>query len=303
MAEYNSGIPFRRDNTLYAVLHNDENSQYYMLATFNSSGLDYFIITVFPTQRELHFNLVAGWNMISRNIIPNQEFWSDESANWFVITTTDESILSIVASQIAGKYPSLREVIPVDYYAEVIESSLKTTTIFFQLLIFYTFLLSGLAQFLSILMTILRMQREMGIMRSIGLPQKAVLQIFSIESILLGSTGVIFGIINGIIGSDLLTWYISFSIPIQARFNLQIILFWSFVSLVITVACSEITTRRTMNTIIADALSGESLFKLKTKKDVHREWGTYLEEQGLRKIEVKKVELVISREEEKQDNR
>jgi putative ABC transport system permease protein len=227
-----------------------------------------------------------------------QELWPNEGANWFVIKTTDEAILNIVASQISGKYPSLREVIPVDYYARVIESSLKTTTIFFQLLVFYTFLLSGLAQFLSILMSILRMQREMGIMRSIGLPQKAVFSIFSIESILLGTTGIIIGIVNGIIGSELLTWYISFSIPIQAKFNLQIIIFWSFVSLIITVASSEITTRRTMDTIIADALSGESLFKLKTKKDLHRDWGTFIERQEEQKPVLQRIDF-DKREEEK----
>jgi ABC-type lipoprotein release transport system permease subunit len=229
------------------------------------------------------------------------EFWSNEAANWFVIKTSPDSILTIVASQIEGKYPSLREVIPIDYYARVIESSLKTTTIFFQLLVFYTFLLSGLAQFLSILMSILRMQREMGIMRSIGLSQSAVQSIFSIESILLGTTGIIIGIINGIIGTELLTWYISFSIPIQAELNLQIILIWSLISFIITIASSEITTRRTMDTIIADALSGESLFNLKSKKAVWREWGTFLESQERKKPVLTRIEL-NSREKEKKGN-
>ncbi|MHA2306213.1 MAG: FtsX-like permease family protein [Candidatus Hodarchaeales archaeon] len=135
-------------------------------------------------------------------------------------------------------------------------------------------------------------------MRSIGLPQKAVFSIFSIESILLGTTGIIIGIVNGIIGSELLTWYISFSIPIQAKFNLQIIIFWSFVSLIITVASSEITTRRTMDTIIADALSGESLFKLKTKKDLHRDWGTFFERQEEQKPVLQRIDF-DKREEEK----
>ena len=60
-------------------------------------------------------------------------------------------------------------------------------------------------------------------------------------------------------------------------FHAQFILIWAFISLLITVTTSEITTRRTMNTIIADALSGESLFNIKTKKSLYREWGTFLE--------------------------
>ncbi len=231
-----------------------------------------------------------------------QEFWMNNAANWFVMKTSPGSILTIVASQIEGKYPSLREVIPIEYYARVIESSLKTTTVFFQLLVFYTFLLSGLAQFLSILMSILRMQREMGIMRSLGLSQNAVQSIFSIESILLGTTGIIIGIINGLIGSELLAWFISFSIPIRAELNIQIILLWSLISFAITIASSEITTRRTMDTIIADALSGESLFNLKSKKAVWRDWGTFFESQQRQKSTQARIELNFKEKEQKRED-
>ncbi len=131
-------------------------------------------------------------------------------------------------------------------------------------------------------MSVLRMQRELAIMRSLGLSQNAVLSIFSTESILLGTTGIIIGIINGIIGAELLAWYINFSIPIQVTFHAQFILLWAFISLLITVTTSEITTRRTMSTIIADALSGESLFNIKTKKSLYREWGTFLESKDLK---------------------
>lgn len=99
------------------------------------------------------------------------------------------------------------------------------------------------------------------------------------------------GVINGLIGAELIAWYINFSIPIQMTFQTEFILIWTFISLLITVTTSEITTRRTMNTIIADALSGESLFNIKTKKSLYREWGTFLESRDKRESVLDKISL------------
>ena len=226
-------------------------------------------------------------------------FWHTEAVKWFVVKTPSTINAQVVADQLRGKYQdSFREVIPVEGIEDTIRTSLLTTSIFFQLLVIYTFLLSGLAQFLSTLMSVLRMQRELAIMRSLGLSQNAVLSIFSTESILLGTTAIIIGIINVIIGAELLAWYINFSIPIQVTFHAQFILLWAFISLLITVTTSEITTRRTMNTIIADALSGESLFNIKTKKSLYREWGTYFESKGLKESVLSQISF-DSKEKEK----
>ncbi len=44
-----------------------------------------------------------------------------------------------------------------------------------------------------------------------------------------------------------------------------------------------------MNTIIADALSGESLFNIKTKKSLYREWGTFLESRDSKESVLDKI--------------
>lgn len=221
-----------------------------------------------------------------------QSFWPTEAVKWLVVKTSSTLDAQTVTIQLRGKYQdSFREVIPVEGIEDTIRTSLQTTSLFFQLLVLYTFLLSALAQFLSTLMSVLRMQRELAIMRSLGLSQNAVLSIFSTESILIGTTGIIIGVINGLIGAELIAWYINFSIPIQVTFQAEFILIWAFISLLITVTTSEITTRRTMNTIIADALSGESLFNIKTKKSLYREWGTYLESRDKRESILDKISL------------
>jgi len=53
-----------------------------------------------------------------------------------------------------------------------------------------------------------------------------------------------------------------------------------------------------MNTIIADALSGESLFNIKTKKSLYREWGTYFESKGLKESVLSQISF-DSKEKEK----
>ncbi|MFX1284180.1 MAG: FtsX-like permease family protein [Promethearchaeota archaeon] len=196
-----------------------------------------------------------------------REYWSNKTAKWIVMDTSPESgSANIVASQLLGQYSELQTVNAIDHYAKVIESSLKVSVLFFQILIIYTFLLSALAQLLNILMTIFRMDREIGVMRAMGLSQSDVLSIFSAESILLGVTGVIFGVFNGYIGAELLEWYISFSIPIETNANIIFIIFWVAISLVITFVSSQITSRRSVNTVIANALHSDLSFQVKKKQ-------------------------------------
>ncbi|MFX1515505.1 MAG: ABC transporter permease [Promethearchaeota archaeon] len=187
-----------------------------------------------------------------------QQYWSNASANWFIMKLTpDSDHPNVVANQLAGKYPALNQIIPVDFYAQVIESTLMMMSVFFQVLIIYTFFIAALTQFLSILMSNMNMEREIGILRAMGLSHSEVFQTLLVESTLLVTTGVILGIINGLIGSELLAWYISFSIQIQTSISINFIFLWVFLTIIIPLISTEVVTRRTLNKAIAYTINTE----------------------------------------------
>lgn len=201
--------------------------------------------------------LQHGYYLYVSNVL-FQNYWSNNTANWFIMKLSPDSEPPyVVANQLAGLYPSLNEIIPVDFYAKVIENTLMMMTVFFQILIIYTFLIAALTQFLSILMTNLNMEREIGILRAMGLSHSEVFQTLLVESTLLVTTGVIIGILNGLIGSELLAWYISFSIQIQTNISVNFIFLWAILTLIIPVISTEIVCRRTLSKAIAYTINTE----------------------------------------------
>ena len=187
-----------------------------------------------------------------------QQYWSNNTANWFIMKLApDSEHPNVVANQLAGKYPSLNEIIPVDFYAQVIESTLTMMTVFFQVLIIYTFFIAALTQFLSILMSNMNMEREIGILRAMGLSHSEVFQTLLVESTLIVTMGVILGILNGLIGSELLAWYISFSIQIQTTISINFIFLWVFLTILIPLISTEVVTRRTLSKAIAYTINTE----------------------------------------------
>lgn len=185
-----------------------------------------------------------------------QEYWHNNTAKWFIMTTSPErGSLKIIIENLSEKYPDLKEVIAIDYYKKVIEKSLMIQTAFFQILFLNTFFLSGLAQFICILISTMRMEREMGILRAMGLSKREVFSTFLAESSFLGIVGILIGISNGILGAELIAWYISQSIPIKISFSLDLIIFWVFISLLITLASTVIPSYRSTRKNVANAIN------------------------------------------------
>ncbi|MHA2245910.1 MAG: ABC transporter permease [Candidatus Hodarchaeales archaeon] len=186
-----------------------------------------------------------------------QDFWQNDTANWFLMSISqDVENLRTISDRLDYKYQDVfQEVISIDFYAKVIENSLIVQTALFQMLFLHTFLLSGLAQFICILISTLKMEREIGIMRALGLSKKEVVSTFFGESTLLGISGVAIGIINGLIGGELLTWYISQSIPIKTDVSWNLIIFWVAVAFLITVVSTLIPSYRSSIKNIANAIN------------------------------------------------
>lgn len=208
-----------------------------------------------------------------------QTYWQNVTASWFIMSVGDESVsLHSLRDRLEMKYGDLKEVIPIDFYTKVIKNSLMVQAAFFQILFLNTFLLSGLAQFICILISTLNMEREIGIMRAMGLTKGEVFSIFFAESTLLGITGVIAGIINGLIGSELMAWYISFSIPIETGFSPSVIFFWVLISLLITVLSTIIPSYRSSRKLIAYAINSYVPRQGKTNPYSWENWNIYIDE-------------------------
>ncbi|MFW9854785.1 MAG: FtsX-like permease family protein [Candidatus Thorarchaeota archaeon] len=210
-----------------------------------------------------------------------QQYWYNETANWFIMSTVETDIpLNTITDSLSNKYSAFSEVIGVDFYSQLIENSLIIQRGFFQVLFIHTFLLSGLAQFVSILVTTLNMEREVGILRALGLYKREVFTTFLAESTLLGISGVVIGVINGIIGSELLSWYISLSIPIQTSvtFNSPFIIYWALFSLSITIASTVAPSYRASRRNIANAINYYAPIRKSVILVIWEGWDGYIDD-------------------------
>jgi len=219
--------------------------------------------------------------------------WQNQSASWFIMSTGDEIPLKTMEEQLCIKYPIFSRCIAIDFYSAVIENALIIQKTFFQALFLHTFLLSGLAQFISILVSTLKTEREVGIMRSMGLSKGGVFSIFLAESTILGILAVILGLINGIIGAELMVWYISQSLPIKTSFSGNMFLFWIIFSLIITVSSTIIPTYRSSNKSIIEAINSYIPRQLRAAPILWKDWDNMIDGILLRRNE--NVDSLLSR--------
>ncbi|MFX0205082.1 MAG: ABC transporter permease, partial [Candidatus Hodarchaeota archaeon] len=171
-----------------------------------------------------------------------QEFFNSTLAKWFVCDVEGDLAFAQVKTEIG--FPQFKEVIAIDFYAKAMERSLAFQSAIFQILFIESFILAAIAQSICILVSTLRMEREMGIMRAIGLNKRGVFNIFMSESVILGFSALVIGVLNGLIGSILLAWYIRLSIPIEIEFPLNQIILWIVFSFLITVASTILVSYR-----------------------------------------------------------
>ncbi|UCG03293.1 MAG: FtsX-like permease family protein [Candidatus Heimdallarchaeota archaeon] len=193
-----------------------------------------------------------------------QEFFSSELAKWFVCDVQGEAEYAQVSLENA--YPELKEVIAITFYKELIEDSLVFQTAIFQVLFVQSLILAAMAQFVCILISTLRMEREMGIMRSLGLHKRSIFGIFMSESTALGLSAVIIGLIDGLLGAILLAWYISRSIPVSIQFPLDRVILWMIFSFMVTLVSTILPSYRSSQKNIIATISGRPMAKIYIEK-------------------------------------
>ncbi len=222
-----------------------------------------------------------------------QQFFNSTLAKWFVCQVSGS--VERVQSSIESRYSDiLKEVIGITYFTEMMEKSLIFQAALFQVLFVESFILAALAQFICILVSTLHMEREMGIMRSMGLNKRGVLGIFMAESTALGIIALIIGVIDGLIGAVLLAWYISLSIPINIQFMHNEILIWIAISFLITLTSTILPSYRSSRKNVVATISGHPMTKgykdelkpkIKTKDALYAFW----DEQRLPKAQINSI--------------
>ncbi|MHA1214067.1 MAG: ABC transporter permease [Candidatus Hodarchaeales archaeon] len=202
-----------------------------------------------------------------------EQFFHKTTSKWFMSDINPDYPIVDAGNTVAKYYPSLKAVRTTYDYISMITYSLSVQGAFVHLIFIHSFLLSGLTQFIGILISTLKMEREVAIMRALGLSKESVFKLFLSEAAVLGISGVALGIVNSIIGSDLLAWYISQSIPIEVAINSlreQFLYFlWIVVSLLVTFASAWVPSKRASQTNIIAAISG--------RKDMEDALGLYEE--------------------------
>ncbi|MFX1516046.1 MAG: ABC transporter permease [Promethearchaeota archaeon] len=211
-----------------------------------------------------------------------QEFFNSTLAKWFICQKTKEAISAKGSMEIA--FPDAIDITEITTFTEIMERTLSFQAAIFQALFIQSFILAGIAQFVCILVTTLRMEREMGIMRSFGLSKGGVFSIFMAESTILGFTALIVGLIDGFVGIALLLWYISLSIPINLIIPPLNIFFWIIASIFITLASTVVPAYRSSQKNIVATISGHPKAKGYGEKPStrQRQWTwTFLPEPSL----------------------
>jgi len=210
-----------------------------------------------------------GLYLYLSNVLFDQLFPSeDESvAKWFVMAIEDDTNVNNLTRILMDTYDEFHRTVSIDLYSGLIEGTLRKQAVLFQILFLESFFLVGLAQFVCILISTLKMEREVGIMRSMGISKKEVFSIFLAESTMLEVTAVIIGIIEGIIGSYLMQWYISTSIPIKVNVDPLMIIFWVSISFIITIVSTTIPSYRSSNKSVVAAISGRVIKEPKVEDE------------------------------------
>ncbi|MFX0124664.1 MAG: ABC transporter permease [Candidatus Hodarchaeota archaeon] len=195
-----------------------------------------------------------------------QEFFNSEFAKWFICDVIGDAENTQVSLE--SNYPELKDVIAITFYKELIEQSLVFQTAIFQVLFVESLILAAMAQFICILISTLRMEREMGIIRSMGLHKYSIFGIYMSESTALGLSAIIIGLVDGLLGSVLLSWYISLSIPVRIQLPIDRVLLWVIFSFMVTLASTILPSYRSSQKNIIATISGRPMTKMYIQKSV-----------------------------------
>ncbi|MFX1516717.1 MAG: FtsX-like permease family protein [Promethearchaeota archaeon] len=178
-------------------------------------------------------------------------------AKWFVCDVNGD--VESVQLALESTFIQFKEVIGITYFSELIERSLIFQTAIFQVLFIESFILAATAQFVCILVSTLLMERDMGIMRSLGLHKQRVFEIFIAESTALGLSSLLMGLLDGLLGYFLIIWYVSLSIPIKTDIHLDRVLIWILISFLITLTSTIIPSYRSSQKSIVTTISGRPM--------------------------------------------
>ncbi|MHA2156707.1 MAG: ABC transporter permease [Candidatus Hodarchaeales archaeon] len=197
-----------------------------------------------------------------------QRLFNTTTANLFICDVHDGLDIYEAQRNISSSYPNLSEVFGVNFYRDAIERSLKFQASLFQILFMQSFILAGLAQFVSIIISTINMEREIGIIRSMGLSRWGVFSIYLAESTTLGICSLIFGLLDGIFGAALLLWYLSDSIPIQLIIPVDQVLLWLAFSFVLTLISTIVPALRSSRNEIAATISARPVKRIPERKGI-----------------------------------
>ncbi|MHA2253157.1 MAG: ABC transporter permease, partial [Candidatus Kariarchaeaceae archaeon] len=200
--------------------------------------------------------------------IKYQDFYNSTTAKYFLCQV--EGSVKTAQRNMETRYDQIfLEVMGIEYFTELMEESLRFQAAIFQVLFIESFILAAIAQFICILVSTLRMEREMGVMRSMGLDKGGVLSIFMSESTALGFSALLVGLLDGLIGALLLAWYITeMGIPITILFPIDRIVIWVLASFLITIASTILPSYRSSQKNIIATISGRPMRKEYREKTI-----------------------------------
>ncbi|MHA1944623.1 MAG: ABC transporter permease [Candidatus Hodarchaeales archaeon] len=205
-----------------------------------------------------------------------QSLFNSTLAKFFICDVFDGLDIYETQTNISTTYPNFNEVYGVDFYRDTMERSLKFQADLFQVLFMQAFVLAGLVQFVSVLISTINMEREMGIMRSMGLSKWGVFSVFLAEATALGISSLFFGLLDGIFGAILLLWYISSSIPIQLIIPIDHIILWLFFSFVFTLISTIVPAFRSSRNEVAATISARPIQLVKEKKGLYKKLSDFV---------------------------
>ncbi len=155
--------------------------------------------------------------------------------NYVLITLKDKRIVEEVRIALQEKIGEIESITSVQENLKLLSEAIQRQKALLQALSIQAFLIAVITQFIAIILSTENGRREIGLLRALGLSNNDSFTLFLAEGLTLSILGIGIGIINGMIGSIVVSWYVQqVARPLPLTFNFLELGGWGLLYLTLT---------------------------------------------------------------------
>jgi putative ABC transport system permease protein len=178
-----------------------------------------------------------------------------KSANIFLVKVDEGLDPSTVADRITNSTRTSIYIFTLSDILRQVQNGLSSIFTFFQVLITMAIVVSLLGMTTTMIMSVLERRREIGILRAVGTSKRQVMGMIIGEALILGTIGLIAGLVIGILFSNYFVDIMSFvGFPVALFIPYTILLYVALASIIISVASATYPAYNAAKMNVVDAI-------------------------------------------------